>query len=77
MNAITDTELRVRGFDVLAKAFGDVDAERFIALASSEPFDYTEWRRDHLFVGATVDSIMDEAEAMESDKWHMRVTGQE
>lgn len=65
MNTITDTELRVKGFEVLAKAFGDVNAERFIALTNSEPFDYTEWRRDNLFVGETVDSIMDEAEAME------------
>ena len=43
----------------------------------NRPFDYTEWRRDHLFVGATVDSIMDEAEAMESDMRHTRVAGQE
>ena len=25
-------------------ALGDVDAERFIALVMSEPFDYTKWQ---------------------------------
>ena len=60
---ITDNDLRVRGFSVLADAFGDVEAERFISLVSREPYDYTEWRRDNLFQGETVDSIMDEAEA--------------
>ncbi len=65
MNSITDAELRVKGFEVLAKAFGDVDAERFIALTSSESFDYTEWRKNNLFVGETVDSIMDMADSME------------
>lgn len=66
MNTITDSELRVKGFEVLSKAFGDVDAERFIALTSSDPFDYTEWRKNNLFVGETVDSIMDMAESLES-----------
>jgi len=60
---ITDNELRTKGFSVLAQAFGDVNAERFITLINREPFDYTEWRRDHLFVGETVDSLMDKAEA--------------
>ena len=27
---------------------GYVDAERFIMLVSREPFDYTEWRQEHL-----------------------------
>ena len=61
---ITDNELRVRGFAVLARTFGDVNAERFITLLNREPFDYTEWRKDHLFVGETVDSLMDQAETL-------------
>ena len=64
---ITDNELRTRGFSILAQAFGDVNAERFVTLVNREPFDYTEWRRDNLFVGETVDSLMDKAEAMYAD----------
>ena len=27
-----------------------------------EPFDYTEWRKDNLFVGMSIDEIIDEAD---------------
>ena len=63
-SVITDDKLRADGFTVLVKALGDVNAERFIMLMNREPFDYTEWRRDNLFVGETVDSLMDKAEAL-------------
>jgi hypothetical protein len=43
---ITDTEIKTKGFQVLAKHLGDVEAERFIALIQREPFDYTKWRQD-------------------------------
>jgi hypothetical protein len=43
---ITDTEIKSKGFQVLAKHLGDVEAERFIALIQREPFDYTKWRQD-------------------------------
>ncbi len=42
---ITDTEIRLKGIQVLAEHLGDVEAERFIALIQREPFDYTEWRQ--------------------------------
>ena len=42
---ITDTEIKLKGVQVLAEHLGDVEAERFIALIQREPFDYTEWRR--------------------------------
>ena len=41
-----DTVLKRNGLDVLSKALGLVDAERFISLILREPFDYTEWQRD-------------------------------
>lgn len=41
---ITDTEIRLKGFKILAKYLGDIEAERFIALIQREPFDYTKWR---------------------------------
>ena len=43
---ITDTEIKVKGFHVLTQYLGDVEAERFIALIQSEPFDYTKWRQE-------------------------------
>jgi hypothetical protein len=43
---ITDTEIKTKGFQVLAKHLGNVEAERFIALIQREPFDYTRWRQD-------------------------------
>ena len=42
---ITDTEIKVKGFQILAQHLGDIEAERFIALIQREPFDYTKWRQ--------------------------------
>ena len=42
---MTDTEIRVKGLQVLVKFLGDVEAERFISLIQQEPFDYTKWRQ--------------------------------
>ena len=41
---ITDTE--IKGFQILARYLGDIEAERFVALIQREPFDYTKWRQD-------------------------------
>ena len=71
---ITDNELRISGFTVLVQAFGDVNADRFIALMNREPFDYTEWRRENLFVGETVDSLMDKAKARYADVYAPAMT---
>ena len=43
---ITDTEIKIKGFQVLAEHLGDIEAERFVALIQREPFDYTKWRQD-------------------------------
>ena len=43
---ITDTEIKIKGFEVLVNTFGKVDAERFISLIMREPFDYTKWQRN-------------------------------
>lgn len=42
---MTDTEIRLKGLQILAKFLGDVEAERFVALIQREPFDYTKWRQ--------------------------------
>lgn len=43
---ITDTEIKLQGFQILSKYLGAVEAERFIVLMQREPFDYTEWRQE-------------------------------
>lgn len=43
-----DTQIRMEGMQALIAALGNVDAERFVALMNSEPFDYTDWRREGL-----------------------------
>ncbi len=42
---MTDTEIRVKGVQILAQYLGDIEMERFIALIQREPFDYTHWRQ--------------------------------
>ena len=43
---ISNTEIKIKGIQVLAQHLGDVEAERFIALIQRETFDYTKWRRE-------------------------------
>jgi hypothetical protein len=43
---MTDTELKVKGFNTLVDTLGEVDAERFITLILREPFDYTKWQKN-------------------------------
>lgn len=42
---ITDTEIKIKGIQILAQYLGDVEAERFVALIQREPFDYTKWHQ--------------------------------
>jgi hypothetical protein len=42
----TDTLVKREGLDVLYNHLGLVDTERFIALMSREPFDYTKWHEN-------------------------------
>jgi hypothetical protein len=43
---MTDTEIRLKGIQVLTDQLGNVEAERFFALIQREPFDYTKWRQE-------------------------------
>ncbi len=60
---ITDTELKVKGAQVLAQHLGDIEMERFIALIQREPFDYTQWRQT-LSVDESVETISAKAMAL-------------
>jgi hypothetical protein len=44
---LTEQELRQQAVRALSDSLGPVDALRFLALVSREPFDYQEWRREY------------------------------
>ena len=52
----TDTVIRQEGMRVLSEKLNPVEAERFIYLLLSEPFDYTEWQRD-LFSNMSLEEL--------------------
>ena len=60
---MTDTEIRLKGLEILARHLGDVEAERFIALIQREPFDYTKWRQG-LDENLSIEEISKEAMAL-------------
>ena len=43
----SEQELRRQAVRVLSDSLGLVDALRFLALVSREPFDYQRWRNEH------------------------------
>lgn len=60
---MVDSELKMRGFELLAQAMGLVEAERFICLVQREKFDYTKWRQS-LFEGLSGEEISRRAMAL-------------
>ena len=52
----TDTVIRQEGMNALFEKLNPVEAERFIYLLLSEPFNYTEWHAN-LFVGMSMDEF--------------------
>ena len=63
---MTDSELKNKCFTILAEQVGSVEMERFIMLLNRDTFDYTEWRKDNLFQGETVDSLCDQIEQFQA-----------
>ena len=62
---MSDNELTVKCMNVLMDSVGPVDAERFVSIVNLNHFDYTEWQKDHLFVGETVESLVGQILAFE------------
>ncbi|MBR5705485.1 MAG: hypothetical protein IKX21_05910 [Deltaproteobacteria bacterium] len=58
-----DAVVKQEGLRVLINTLGYVDAERFIVLINKEPFNYTEWRRNHLDQNMSVRELSAAAEA--------------
>ncbi len=65
---MTDSELKSRCLTILAEQVGSVEMERFVMLLNRDSFDYTEWRKDNLFPGETVDSLCDKIEQFQMSR---------
>ena len=61
----TDALIRDEGMRALRERLGLVEAEKFIMLIRSEPFDYTEWQQS-LWQQQTVDELFELAKQVES-----------
>lgn len=57
---LTDDVLRAKGMAALEANLGPVEALRFLALLSREPFDYQSWR-DKNFQGMSLAEILTRA----------------
>ncbi|MCL1876196.1 MAG: hypothetical protein FWF87_08080 [Synergistaceae bacterium] len=55
------------GINCLLSRLGSVEAEIFISNLLKEPFDYTEWQREH-FVGISLEAF--NRKAAQYDKEH-------
>ena len=64
---LTEQELRQQAVRALADKLGPVDALRFLALVSREPFDYQQWRKKH-FSHLSVDELFEEVRIQHTDK---------
>ena len=64
---LTENELREQAAKALADKLGPVDALRFLALVSREPFDYQRWRTDY-FSNLSVDDLLDEIQKLHAAK---------
>ncbi|OGQ75295.1 MAG: hypothetical protein A3G40_12675 [Deltaproteobacteria bacterium RIFCSPLOWO2_12_FULL_57_22] len=56
---LTEQEPRQQAVRALADRLGPVDALRFLALVSREPFDYQQWRKEY-FSHFSVDELLKE-----------------
>jgi hypothetical protein len=58
---MTETVLLKTGMKILIEQLGNIEAEKFVSILLREPFDYTEWRKNNICVGMTVEEISKEA----------------
>jgi hypothetical protein len=59
---MNSTALLNKGMKCLTDELGLLEAERFIFTLLSQPFDYTEWRKNNLSEGRNVAEISEAAD---------------
>ena len=52
-----------KGIKCLTEGLGLLEAEQFIFVLKSQPFDYTEWRKTNICEGMSLDEISEAAAA--------------
>lgn len=60
-------ELMNKGLLCLRRELGDIGCEEFISVIMRERFDYTEWRKNNLYIGMSVNDINLVAAGFEQD----------
>jgi len=60
-NNVATSAIMSTGMRYLKEKMGIVEAEIFISVIKENNFDYTEWRKDNLFVDMSLDDILSEA----------------
>lgn len=63
----TNTVIKQEGISALISKLGYVDAERFIVLMNSEPFDYTKWHQESLDEGLSIRELSQKAMTYSKD----------
>jgi hypothetical protein len=58
---MNEAVLMKTGMKILIEQLGNIEAERFVSILLREPFDYTEWRKNNLCAGMTLEEISKEA----------------
>ena len=64
---LTERELRRQAVQVQTEELGPVDALRFLALVSREPFDYQQWRKEY-FSRYSLEELLEEIRAHHEEK---------
>jgi len=64
---LTEQELRAQAVKALDDKLGPVEALRFLALVSREPFDYQRWRKDY-FSHLSIDELLDNVQKHQAEK---------
>lgn len=64
---LSEQELRKQAVEALAERLGPVEALRFLALVSREPFDYQKWRKEYSSC-YNVDELSEEIRRFHSEK---------
>jgi hypothetical protein len=64
---LSEKELRQQAVRALTDSLGPVEALRFLALVSREPFDYQVWRQEY-FSQYNVDELLEEVRKHHASK---------
>jgi len=66
-NNVATSAIMSAGMRCLKEKIGLVEAEIFISVIKENNFDYTEWRKDNLFVDMSLNDILNEAAKYEKN----------